>query len=46
MRLVQPMAKPVDLPVNEKMDLKTSNDVKVWGGLVVLATLALYVVFW
>ena len=46
MRLVSPMAKPVDLPVNEKMNLQTSADVKLWGGLVILATLALYAVFW
>jgi SSS family solute:Na+ symporter len=46
MRLVSPMPRPVDLPVNEKMNLETRNDVKVWGGLVVLATVALYIVFW
>jgi SSS family solute:Na+ symporter len=46
MRLLKPMPQPVDLPVNEKMNLETKNDIKVWGLLVVLLTLALYAVFW
>jgi hypothetical protein len=46
MRLSRPMAQPVDLPVNPKMNLETKNDVKVWGILVVLMTLALYAIFW
>ncbi len=46
MRLAMPMAQPVDLPVNPKMNLQTQGDVKVWGALVVLMTLALYAIFW
>ena len=46
MRLAMPMAQPVDLPVNEKMNLETKNDVKVWGALVVVLTLVLYAIFW
>ncbi|NLE62041.1 MAG: hypothetical protein GX616_27100 [Planctomycetes bacterium] len=46
MRLAMPMPRPVDLPVNPKMNLESKGDVKVWGALVVLATLALYAVFW
>ena len=46
MRLVAPMPRPVDLPVNPKMNVESRSDVKVWGTLVVLMTLALYVVFW
>ncbi|HPD30962.1 MAG TPA: sodium/solute symporter [Phycisphaerae bacterium] len=46
MRLAAPMPRPVDLPVNPKMNLESKGDVKIWGTLVVLATLALYVVFW
>ncbi len=46
MRLAAPMPRPVDLPVNPKMNVQSSRDVKVWGGLVVLATLALYAIFW
>ena len=39
------MAQPVDLPVNEKINLETTKGVKVWGGLVVLMTLVLYAIF-
>ncbi len=46
MRLVRPMPRPVDLPVNPQMDLRTTADVKLWGAVVVVLTLALYVVFW
>ncbi|MEP0842007.1 MAG: sodium/solute symporter [Phycisphaerae bacterium] len=46
MRLALPMPRPVDLPVNPKMNLDSKPDVKVWGGLVVLATLSLYALFW
>ncbi len=46
MRLAMPMARPVDLPVNPKMNLQTRGDVKIWGALVVLMTLALYAIFW
>lgn len=46
MRLAAPMPRPVDLPVNPNMNLESRADVKVWGALVVLATLALYAVFW
>lgn len=46
MRLVDPMAKPVDLPVNTQINLETKNDVKVWGVVVVLLTLTLYAIFW
>lgn len=46
MRLAMPMPKPVELPVNQKINLESKSDVKVWGVLVTLATLALYVIFW
>ena len=46
MRLARPMPRPVDLPVNPAMNLQTRGDVKIWGVLVVLMTLGLYVVFW
>ena len=46
MRLAWPLPRPVDLPVNEKMNLETKADVKVWGAVVVVMTVALYVVFW
>ncbi len=46
MRLVRPMPRPVDLPVNPQMDLRTTADVKLWGAAVVVLTLGLYTVFW
>jgi SSS family solute:Na+ symporter len=44
--LINPLKKPVELPVNEKMDMQTSKGAKVCGILVVLLTLALYAIFW
>ncbi len=44
--LVNPLKKPVDLPVNEKMDLKSSSGAKLCGLGVVIATAILYVIFW
>jgi SSS family solute:Na+ symporter len=46
MRLAWPMPRPVDLPVNEKMNLETKPDVKIWGAVVILMTLSLYWIFW
>jgi len=44
--IVKPMAKPVTMPVNEKMNLETSKGAKILGFGVVLATIALYAAFW
>ena len=44
--LIHPLTKPVDLPVNPKMDMTTSRGAKAFGAFVILLTLALYVVFW
>lgn len=44
--LATPLAKPVDLPVNEKMDVTPSKGAMVFGGFVCVATIALYVIFW
>ena len=46
MTLVNPLKKPVDLPVNEQMNMETSHGAKAFGVIVVLLTIALYVVFW
>jgi SSS family solute:Na+ symporter len=46
MTALKPMAQPVTLPVNEKMDMRTDGRTKVFGAVVVLLTLTLYVVFW
>ena len=44
--LITPMKKPVELPVNEKMDITQSKGAMIFGGFVCVATVALYVVFW
>jgi len=46
MTIVRPLPKPVDLPVNPKMDMTTSRGAKAFGVFVILLTLALYVIFW
>ncbi len=46
MTLVNPLKKPVDLPVNEQMNMETSRGARAFGIIVVLLTVALYVVFW
>ncbi len=44
--LLSPLRKPVDLPVNEKMNLETSAGAKICGVGVVILTLVLYAIFW
>jgi SSS family solute:Na+ symporter len=44
--LVNPLKKPVELPVNEKMNLETSKGALFYGIGVVILTLLLYVIFW
>lgn len=44
--LLKPMAKPVELPVNDQIELTTSPGAKVVGVVVVVLTIALYAVFW
>jgi len=44
--LVNPLKQPVVLPVNNEIALETSKSAKVWGWIIVVATLALYVIFW
>ena len=46
MTLVRPLAKPVELPVNPRMDMTASRGAKAFGAVVILLTLALYVIFW
>jgi SSS family solute:Na+ symporter len=45
MTIVNPLKKPVDLPVNEKMDMTASSSTKIFGAVVVALTLVLYVIF-
>ncbi len=44
--LIKPMKQPVQMPVNEAIELESSSGAKLMGGLVILATLALYAFFW
>jgi SSS family solute:Na+ symporter len=46
MTVLKPMPEPVTLPVNEKMDMRTDRRTKIFGAVVVLLTLTLYVIFW
>jgi SSS family solute:Na+ symporter len=44
--LVKPLAKPVVMPTSDLVALESSGSAKVWGIVVVIATLLLYVIFW
>ena len=46
MTILKPLPKPVVLPVNEKMDMKTDKGTKIFGMVVVAMTIVLYVIFW
>ncbi len=46
MTVLKPLPQPVTLPVNEKMDMRTDPRTKIFGVVVVLLTLTLYVIFW
>lgn len=44
--LVKPLNKPVELPVNEDIDLQSSKGAKIAGIAVVIMTIGLYIQFW
>jgi solute:Na+ symporter, SSS family len=44
--LIKPMKTPVVLPVNDQIELESSKGAKIVGIGVVIATIALYAVFW
>ncbi|MGB0372156.1 MAG: sodium:solute symporter family transporter [Opitutales bacterium] len=44
--IVRPMAEPVKMPVNDQIELESSPVAKMFGVGVVIATIALYAVFW
>lgn len=46
MTYLNPLEKPVELPVNEKMNLDSSPVAKFFGGVVVVMTISLYILFW
>lgn len=43
--LIDPLKKPVELPVNEKMDMTSSKGTKLFGMVVVVLTVLLYIIF-
>lgn len=45
MTAVRPLPEPIKLPVKEGMDIRSSRSAKIGGVIVVLATIALYIVF-
>lgn len=44
--LIKPLAQPVVMPTTDLISLESSKTAKVWGIGVVIATLALYAIFW
>ena len=44
--LLKPMQEPVEMPVNDQIALESSSGAKMVGVLVVVATIALYAIFW
>lgn len=44
--IVKPMPQPVMLPENKEINLDESKGAKLLGGLVIVATIALYAIFW
>lgn len=44
--IVSPMKDAVTLPENKEIETTTSRPAQIMGGLVILATIALYAVFW
>ena len=46
MTLLKPLPQPVTLPINESMDMRTDGRTKIFGIVVVVLTLTLYVIFW
>ena len=44
--VVKPLATPVVMPTTDLVALESSKSAKVWGIVVVVATLALYWIFW
>ena len=43
---IKPLDKPRILPVREDIDIRTEPVVKVIGGLVLLAVIVFYIIFW
>ncbi len=46
MTLISPLRKPVELPVNQQMNVESSKGAMIGGAAVIVLTLILYVIFW
>ncbi len=46
MTIIRPLAQPVSLPIDARMDMTQSRGAKLFGIAVILLTAALYVLFW
>ncbi|MBN2064624.1 MAG: sodium/solute symporter [Sedimentisphaerales bacterium] len=44
--ILWPLKEPVQMPVNEKMDIRGSAGAKFWGIAVCVMTVLLYIIFW
>ena len=44
--MINPLPKPVEMPVSNQIALESSPTAKVWGVVVCVLTVVLYVVFW
>ncbi len=44
--IVNPLKKPVEMPVNDKINLESSKTAKIGGVAVIIATVILYIIFW
>jgi SSS family solute:Na+ symporter len=44
--LIKPLEKPVVMPTTDLISLESSRTAKIWGAVVVVVTLLLYVAFW
>ena len=44
--LIKPMTTPVVLPENSEIELESSKGAQIVGGVIVVATIALYAMFW
>jgi SSS family solute:Na+ symporter len=44
--LLFPLREPVKMPITTAIPLESSKTAKIWGVVVVVATLALYAIFW
>jgi len=46
MTLIKPLEKPKEMPVREDIDMRPEPLVKILGGIVILATVIFYIIFW